>query len=67
MFSESTEKSRDGIILEEYNIDNIDSETLESYRKRFKLHKGDNHKWNSLSGVCQVQCVNFFNFFIKVA
>ncbi len=49
MFSESAEKSKDEMILEEYNIDNIDSETLESYRKRFKLHKGDNHKWNNLS------------------
>lgn len=33
MFSESTEQSKDEIILEEYNIDNIDKETLESYRK----------------------------------
>ena len=29
MFSESAEKSKDEIILEEYNIDNIDSETIE--------------------------------------
>lgn len=49
MFSESAEKSKDEMILEEYNINNIDEETLESYRKRFKLHKGDNHKWNNLS------------------
>lgn len=49
MFSESTEKSKDEVILEEYGINNIDSETLENYRKRFKLHKGDNHKWNNLS------------------
>lgn len=49
MFSESAEKSKDELILDEYNIDNIDSETLENYRKRFKLHKGDNHKWNDLS------------------
>lgn len=49
MFSESTEQSKDEMVLEEYNIDNIDKETLESYRKRFKLHKGDNHEWNNLS------------------
>lgn len=49
MFSESTDKSKDEMILEEYNIDNIDKETFESYRRRFKLHKGDNHEWNNLS------------------
>ena len=49
MFSESSEQSKDEMILEEYTIDNIDKETLESYRKRFKLHKGDNHEWNNLS------------------
>ena len=49
MFSESSKQSKDEIILEEYTIDNIDKETLESYRKRFKLHKGDNHEWNNLS------------------
>lgn len=49
MFSESTDKSKDEMILEEYNINNIDKETFESYRRRFKLHKGDNHEWNNLS------------------
>ena len=48
MFGESTEKSKDEMILEEYNIDNIDKETLENYRKRFKLHKGDSHEWSNL-------------------
>lgn len=49
MFSESIEKSKDEMILEEYDIKNIDTETFESYRKRFKIHKGDNHEWNNLS------------------
>lgn len=35
MFSESTDKSKDEMILEEYNINNIDKETFESYRRRF--------------------------------
>lgn len=46
---ESIEKSKDEMILEEYDINNIDKETFESYRKRFKIHKGDNHEWNNLS------------------
>lgn len=49
MFSESTKQSKDEVLLNEYSIDNIDKETLENYRKRFCLHKGENHKWNSLS------------------
>ena len=49
MFSESTEESKDEIILNEFNINSIDKETLESYRKRFKLHKGDSHEWRNLS------------------
>lgn len=44
LFSESTEESKDEIILNEFNINSIDKETLESYRKRFKLHKGDSHE-----------------------
>lgn len=27
---------------------NIDKETLENYRRRFKLHKGDTHEWSNL-------------------
>ncbi len=49
MVNESMEKSKDEIILEEYDIDDIDNETLESYRKRFKLHKGADHEWNNLT------------------
>ena len=39
LFSESTEESKDEIILNEFNINSIDKETLESYRKRFKSGK----------------------------
>ena len=49
LFSESTEESKDEIILNEFNINSIDKETLESYRKRFKLHKGDSHEWSNLT------------------
>lgn len=41
---ESIEKSKNEMILEEYDINNIDKETFESYRKRFRIHKGDNHE-----------------------
>lgn len=49
MFSESTKQSKDEVVLNEYSMENIEQESLESYRKRFQLHKGNNHKWNSLS------------------
>lgn len=48
MISESAEKSKDQIILEEYDIDNINKETLKNYRNRFRIHKGEEHKWNEL-------------------
>ena len=49
MISESLDKSKDEIIIEEYDINNINQDTLENYRKRFRVHKGDLHEWNSLS------------------
>lgn len=49
MISESSEESKDEMILEEFDITNLDTDTIESYRKRFKIHKGDNHEWNNLS------------------
>lgn len=33
------------------NIDNINKETLESYRNRFKVHKGKNNEWNNLTDI----------------
>lgn len=49
MISESSEESKDGTILQEFDINNLDKETIDSYRTRFKIHKGDNHEWNNLS------------------
>ena len=49
MISESNEKTKDQIILEEYNISNINKDTLKDYRIRFKIHKGETHEWNKLS------------------
>lgn len=48
MFSESFESSKDEITIKEFDINNIDRETLENYRRRFKLHKGDMHEWSNL-------------------
>lgn len=48
MFSESAEESKDEMILKEFDFNNIDKETLENYRRRFKLHKGDTHEWSNL-------------------
>ena len=49
MLSESNEQTKDQMILEEYNISNINKETLKDYRIRFKLHKGETHEWNKLN------------------
>lgn len=49
MISESSEDSKDELILEEFDINNLDEETIDSYRMQFKIHKGDNHEWNKLS------------------
>lgn len=48
MFSESAEESKDEMILEEFGYENINKETLENYRRRFKVHKGDTHEWSNL-------------------
>lgn len=49
MIIDSSEKSKDSVVLEEYNINNISMETLKNYRKAFEIHKGDQHKWNFVS------------------
>ena len=49
MISESSEESKDEIILEEFDINNLDKETIDNYRRMFKIHKGENHEWNNLS------------------
>ena len=48
MISESNEKTKDQIILEEYDINNINKETLKDYRMQFKIHKGETHDWNKI-------------------
>ena len=35
MISESSEESKDGTILQEFDINNLDKETIDSYRTRF--------------------------------
>ena len=49
MISESLEKPKDKIILEEFDINNINMDTLRDYRIRFRLHMGDEHEWNIVS------------------
>jgi predicted HTH transcriptional regulator len=49
MFGDATSTAKDLIEIEEYSIDDIDRETFEDYRKSFKIHNGDNHKYNKLS------------------
>lgn len=49
MLIDSSEKSKDSVILEEFNIDNINMDTLKNYRRAFEIHKGDDHKWNFVS------------------
>ncbi len=49
MLIDSSDKSKDSVILEEYNIDNIDKKSLKDYRIRFSLHKGESHEWNKLN------------------
>ena len=49
MIIDSSEKSKDSVILEEFDISNINMETLENYRQAFKLHKGSQNKWNYVS------------------
>ena len=48
MISEANEKTKDRIILEEYDINSINKETLKDYRIRFRIHKGEAHEWNKL-------------------
>ena len=49
MLIDSSEKSKDSVILDEFNIDNINIDTLKNYRRAFEIHKGEDHKWNFVS------------------
>ena len=49
MMSEANEKTKDKIVLEEYDINNLNKETIKDYRIRFRIHKGETHEWNKLN------------------
>lgn len=49
LITESSINTKDTIVLENMTIENVRSDTLQSYRNRFRVHKGKEHEWNSLS------------------
>lgn len=49
MFAEQSDIPRDNVSLEEVDINDIDKETLASYRKRFSIVRGTTHAWVALS------------------
>lgn len=48
LITESAINTKDTLIIDDMTIENINKETLESYRSRFKVHKGKDHEWNKL-------------------
>jgi len=50
MISESTDIERDGIVLLNYGLADLDLETLRGYRQRFEVRNPD-HDWNGLDNV----------------
>ena len=49
MFAEQSDIARDNIAIEDVTIDDINTETLISYRKRFSIVRGTTHAWVALS------------------
>lgn len=49
MFAEQSDIPRDNVPLEDADINDIDSETLNSYRKRFSIVRGTTHAWVALN------------------
>lgn len=49
MFAEQSDIPGDNIPLEDVDINDIDKETLASYRKRFSIVRGTTHAWVALS------------------
>lgn len=49
MFAEQSDIARDNISIEDVTIDDINPETLISYRKRFSIVRGTTHAWVALS------------------
>lgn len=49
MIIESAEESKDRVILNEFDINSLNMESVKDYRMRFKVHKGELHSWNPIS------------------
>lgn len=49
MIIESAEESKDRVILNEFDINSFNIDSIKDYRMRFKVHKGELHSWNSVS------------------
>ncbi len=49
MFAEQSDIARDNIAIEDVTTDDINLETLISYRKRFSIVRGTTHAWVALS------------------
>ena len=49
MIIESAEESKDKVILDEFDINSLNVESVKDYRTRFKVHKGELHSWNTVS------------------
>lgn len=61
MFADATFDAKDIIEIDEFNISDIDSETLEDYRASFKVHNGESHKYNKLSNEDFLYTINAAN------
>ncbi|MDR5586111.1 ATP-binding protein [Clostridium aquiflavi] len=48
MIRDASEEGNDGVILEDYNIKDLDEDTIKKYRNRFSSREPD-HPWNDLS------------------
>ena len=49
MFGDAVTEQKDLMEIDEFSIDNIDTETLESYRVRFRNDRGSEHPYSNLS------------------
>jgi len=50
MIAESSNVERDGIVLLNYGLADLDSETLRGYRQRFEI-RNSSHDWNGLDNI----------------
>lgn len=49
MIIESADESKDKVVLDEFDINSLNMESVKDYRMRFKVHKGELHSWNTIS------------------